>query len=652
MPLCASAGITIKLDKNLPSGWGAPSIYAWNNGEFWSWANSPAMDDSGDGYYTYTFADDKTTVNIIFKDGNGNQTVDIENITEDSTFQITGSSNKYSYVLVGGPEREEKTYTVYFENTNNWGAVYAYVYGSLGTPNGGWPGATVPSKEINGKTYYYYELTTKESINGVYIIFNMGSNAGQTGNLDFVDNGIYNASSATGSDPIGSVGDEPVEPDVYTYAIRGNFTVDDKNDWFDYHLEGKGDELSVKITPKTGTSGNFGIRTLKNGVAQTDQWFGGNVSISESNSTATLSGSANSTWNLALNKEYTFTYNITTNELKIDWDRSGAVVKDPIYIFGQIDKGAWQTNVGYELKNIAGTDKYYCNNLKTIDSDGECGLTITTKLMSTADNWSIDNYRFSVVGGDASALGIFNIAKRTSSDDESFKIKSGTYYAIVDLAAMTLEIGDAAEHLKSINQPEALYMYGNFSNNHFEFDTDKPVVATPVYNTEDGTYEYKFEDVVIVTATEPLENGYFILVAGPRYEAPAEEIALFAEEPVSAPVTPAEVDWTKIADKNRYVLGENNVVTPLIANAHPTTADHCTAVQDGHIVNLTVKLAENGEHSYVLDTTGVATGVEAIEAEANAPVEYYNLQGVRVANPENGIFIRRQGNKVSKVAIR
>ncbi len=30
-------------------------------------------------------------------------------------------------------------------------------------------------------------------------------------------------------------------------------------------------------------------------------------------------------------------------------------------------------------------------------------------------------------------------------------------------------------------------------------------------------------------------------------------------------------------------------------------------------------------------------------------VEYYNLQGVRVSNPENGIFIRRQGNKTIKV---
>ncbi len=40
------------------------------------------------------------------------------------------------------------------------------------------------------------------------------------------------------------------------------------------------------------------------------------------------------------------------------------------------------------------------------------------------------------------------------------------------------------------------------------------------------------------------------------------------------------------------------------------------------------------------------------EADADAPVEYFNLQGVRVAEPAAGLYIRRQGNNVSKVVIR
>ena len=47
------------------------------------------------------------------------------------------------------------------------------------------------------------------------------------------------------------------------------------------------------------------------------------------------------------------------------------------------------------------------------------------------------------------------------------------------------------------------------------------------------------------------------------------------------------------------------------------------------------------------------SGIDDIGSDSNdMPVEYYNLNGMRVDNPANGIFIRRQGNKVSKIYIR
>lgn len=48
-----------------------------------------------------------------------------------------------------------------------------------------------------------------------------------------------------------------------------------------------------------------------------------------------------------------------------------------------------------------------------------------------------------------------------------------------------------------------------------------------------------------------------------------------------------------------------------------------------------------------------AAGVDGIEADdVNAPVEYFNLQGVRVANPSAGLYIVRQGSKVTKQIVR
>lgn len=46
------------------------------------------------------------------------------------------------------------------------------------------------------------------------------------------------------------------------------------------------------------------------------------------------------------------------------------------------------------------------------------------------------------------------------------------------------------------------------------------------------------------------------------------------------------------------------------------------------------------------------TGIDDVTVDENAPVEYYNLQGVRVENPANGLYIRRQGNKATKVLVK
>ena len=57
-------------------------------------------------------------------------------------------------------------------------------------------------------------------------------------------------------------------------------------------------------------------------------------------------------------------------------------------------------------------------------------------------------------------------------------------------------------------------------------------------------------------------------------------------------------------------------------------------------------LKETTEYEFVS-----ATAIEEVGTDVNAPVEYYNLQGVKVTNPENGIFIKKQGAKAVKVVL-
>jgi hypothetical protein len=62
-------------------------------------------------------------------------------------------------------------------------------------------------------------------------------------------------------------------------------------------------------------------------------------------------------------------------------------------------------------------------------------------------------------------------------------------------------------------------------------------------------------------------------------------------------------------------------------------------------------------HRWFLDNIKVykneSSSIEtAAVDDENTTAEYFNLQGVRVANPTNGIYVKRQGNKATKVLVK
>lgn len=91
--------------------------------------------------------------------------------------------------------------------------------------------------------------------------------------------------------------------------------------------------------------------------------------------------------------------------------------------------------------------------------------------------------------------------------------------------------------------------------------------------------------------------------------------------------------------------------------AYQITIDKTNELHKNRSYSFIANHAETGLKSDALNlyigSEGTLTGVEGIsaEADADAPVEFYDLQGRKVANPQGGIFIRRQGNQVTKVAL-
>ena len=58
--------------------------------------------------------------------------------------------------------------------------------------------------------------------------------------------------------------------------------------------------------------------------------------------------------------------------------------------------------------------------------------------------------------------------------------------------------------------------------------------------------------------------------------------------------------------------------------------------------------------NFKLDFTKAFSGIENVidDDSTDCEAEYFNLQGVEVANPENGIYVVRRGSKVTKEIIR
>ena len=137
-------------------------------------------------------------------------------------------------------------------------------------------------------------------------------------------------------------------------------------------------------------------------------------------------------------------------------------------------------------------------------------------------------------------------------------------------------------------------------------------------------------------------------------------------------------DWFKIYDKSYYIM-------PITLDGTTGTRSTAFAIfdEEGNIVAYHAENAKSGigqgfgsfiavpytscsvyiyhfvagsvaeKFTFAVEPQG-SSSVDAIEVveDMNAPVEYYNLQGVKVANPSNGIFIKVQGTKATKIHIK
>gem|GEM_PF-6269420 len=114
--------------------------------------------------------------------------------------------------------------------------------------------------------------------------------------------------------------------------------------------------------------------------------------------------------------------------------------------------------------------------------------------------------------------------------------------------------------------------------------------------------------------------------------------------PVEVTITPenaypSEYEWYNMADCEKYISFENNIITGL-------SEGKCK-------IRIRVKTSKSGyEYASCNVTVNKNSGIEDLTNDPeNEPVEYFNLQGIPVSNPTNGMYIRRQGTNSTKVIL-
>ncbi len=184
----------------------APHIYAWDNSQKKLTVNDFPGDEmtetkvvGGITYYTMTFQEN--SINLLFATSSSAKSVDFNGITGEVFFNYNGLTQAYG-ILPGSVKFESSGYYAYFVNTNNWGKVYAYIFGD--GEYSAWPGTEMVSVGDDGTGKSVYKFGPVESPkNFTKIIFT--NNAGtQTADLDFTNGGYYYLYS-TGTDCVATI---------------------------------------------------------------------------------------------------------------------------------------------------------------------------------------------------------------------------------------------------------------------------------------------------------------------------------------------------------------------------------------------------------------------------------------------------------------
>lgn len=366
--------------------------------------------------------------------------------------------------------------------------------------------------------------------------------------------------------------------------------------------------------------------------------------------------------------EYTFTYVLPYNGESGTLTVTGKEVvtyPETLYVIGNINNLDFLPN-NLEALTTVGEGLYegevtFTGTLGT----GSSYFQFCTSMGATDSDWAGLGTRY---GAEESDLDPTGTTVSLTSNDYSWKVADGKYKLEVSLVDKTLTVTAVDDPTPVPDQASATFLFSSYDEMAAEFPGLPAIDAWSKDNTNKcfnvGGHEFTKNGITMtITVPESAQENQ-----QPRfyYASSSELYNLRISKVGTMTVTaPADMELAKVVITSNATNKKNyNGLTVATENAGSFTANETDKTMtwekpaNGNTSFSSIAVTSPNGTSQIAGVTieakKISTGIEniAIDNDENAPVEYFNLQGVKVANPANGIYIRRQGNKATKVLVK
>ena len=333
----------------------------------------------------------------------------------------------------------------------------------------------------------------------------------------------------------------------------------------------------------------------------------------------------------------------------------------------------WHANIGTQLTKIA-DGVFYGEGIEFFPSYSDpthSVFSFVTKRAQSADGWTeiagnrlgarIQRYDLAKIDG-------LRLSFKVYANENAILIEPGVYNVGVNLNTRTVTIMKPNELL---DENDDLYIVGDL-NYYWHFTR-----SVKMERTEDGgkvTYTADGFNLVPANAywwnkdqtEQHVDYGRIMIVSKP-----VEDVLI--DVPSVEDIDAGRVAAPRRADENpvppvedhglnginlgtRYQVSStpdsdgNYSLTPVIGGINDNIEP--TRLPVGNY-KFTITSDANGNKTLSKGDATIQTGVENVaDDNADAPVEYYTLQGIRVMEPAAGIYLRRQGSAVTKILVK